>query len=184
MADTPELTKNQLFHLLKTKPATWNQIREAFPKFVPNLSKANLVDAKLALITVAIAAGATGFSHVNDSGFWMISRYFGMSEAQTRDYGSLLMGLFYAGYGLANIFLTPLAARLGPRRSLVIIVTLWSLFTALGAWVSQWLTLLMATRVLLGLSEGVHVPMMSQLNNAQACAFRMFRAVDVRQDKS
>ena len=39
--------------------------------------------ATLALVTVAIAAGATGFSHVNDSGFWMISRYFGMSEAQT-----------------------------------------------------------------------------------------------------
>ena len=38
---------------------------------------------QLALITVAIAAGATGFSHVNDSGFWMISRYFQMSEAQT-----------------------------------------------------------------------------------------------------
>lgn len=37
----------------------------------------------LALITVAIAAGATGFSHVNDSGFWMISRYMGMTEKQT-----------------------------------------------------------------------------------------------------
>lgn len=88
---------------------------------------------------------------------------FGWSAEQTRDYGSLLMGLFYAGYGLANIFLTPLAARFGPRRSLLVIVTLWSLFTAMGAWVSQWLMLLMATRVLLGLSEGVHVPMVSQL---------------------
>jgi H+/gluconate symporter-like permease len=37
----------------------------------------------LALITCAIAAGATGFSHVNDSGFWMISRYMGMSEKET-----------------------------------------------------------------------------------------------------
>jgi MFS family permease len=88
---------------------------------------------------------------------------FQWSEEQTREYGSLLMGLFYAGYGLANILLTPFAARLGPRRSLMIIVVLWSLFTALGAWISQWLMLLMATRVLLGISEGVHVPMMSQL---------------------
>lgn len=38
---------------------------------------------QLALVTIAIAAGATGFSHVNDSGFWMISRYFRMTEAQT-----------------------------------------------------------------------------------------------------
>ena len=37
----------------------------------------------LALVACAIAAGATGFSHVNDSGFWMISRYLGMTEKQT-----------------------------------------------------------------------------------------------------
>ena len=46
--------------------------------FVEGLSQ-----PKLALVTLAIAAGATGFSHVNDSGFWMISRYFRMTEAQT-----------------------------------------------------------------------------------------------------
>ena len=37
----------------------------------------------LALLTLAIAFGATIFSHVNDSGFWLVSRYFGMSEKQT-----------------------------------------------------------------------------------------------------
>ncbi|MCG8652634.1 MAG: GntP family permease, partial [Pirellulales bacterium] len=42
-----------------------------------------LTQPELALVTIAIAAGATGFSHVNDSGFWMISRYFRMTEAQT-----------------------------------------------------------------------------------------------------
>ena len=42
-----------------------------------------LSQPQLALVTIAIAAGATGFSHVNDSGFWMISRYMRMSEAQT-----------------------------------------------------------------------------------------------------
>ena len=93
----------------------------------------------------------------------LMAAEFRWSESQTQDYGSLLMGLFYAGYGLANIFLTPFAVKLGPRRSILIIVVLWSLFTALGAWVSQWLMVLMATRVLLGVSEGVHVPMMSQL---------------------
>ncbi len=44
----------------------------------------------LALIACAIAAGATGYSHVNDSGFWMISRYMGMSEKQTLKTWSLL----------------------------------------------------------------------------------------------
>lgn len=93
----------------------------------------------------------------------LMAREYGWSQEQTGDYGSLLMGLFYAGYGLANILLTPFAVRLGPRRSLLVIVVLWSLFTAMGAWVSQWLLLFMATRVLLGVGEGVHVPMMTQL---------------------
>lgn len=37
----------------------------------------------LALLTLAIAAGATAFSHVNDSGFWLVSRYLDLSEADT-----------------------------------------------------------------------------------------------------
>ena len=44
---------------------------------------AGLSQPQLALVTIAIAAGATGFSHVNDSGFWMISKYMRMSESQT-----------------------------------------------------------------------------------------------------
>ncbi|PWN07542.1 GntP family permease [Rhodohalobacter mucosus] len=36
-----------------------------------------------ALLVLAIAAGATTFSHVNDSGFWLVNRYFGMSEKET-----------------------------------------------------------------------------------------------------
>lgn len=37
----------------------------------------------LGLITIAIASGATVLSHVNDSGFWLVSRFLGMDEAQT-----------------------------------------------------------------------------------------------------
>ncbi|WP_328460018.1 GntP family permease [Actinoplanes sp. NBC_00393] len=36
-----------------------------------------------ALIVIAIAAGATVLSHVNDSGFWLVSRFFGMDEKTT-----------------------------------------------------------------------------------------------------
>jgi Gnt-I system low-affinity gluconate transporter len=36
-----------------------------------------------ALIVIAIATGATILSHVNDSGFWLVCKYFGMSEKQT-----------------------------------------------------------------------------------------------------
>jgi gluconate:H+ symporter, GntP family len=37
----------------------------------------------LALTVIAIAGGATVLSHVNDSGFWLVSRFFGMDEKTT-----------------------------------------------------------------------------------------------------
>ncbi len=40
-------------------------------------------DFRIALLVVAIAAGATVLSHVNDSGFWLVSRFFQMDEKQT-----------------------------------------------------------------------------------------------------
>ena len=47
------------------------------------VAAANLGDVQLTLIVVAIAAGATVLSHVNDSGFWLVSRFFGMDEKTT-----------------------------------------------------------------------------------------------------
>lgn len=49
----------------------------------PILSVFNLGQFNLALIVIAIAAGATILSHVNDSGFWIVSKYLGMNEKQT-----------------------------------------------------------------------------------------------------
>ena len=67
--------------------------------FVTDLSQ-----PQLALVTIVIAAGATGFSHVNDSGFWMISRYFGMSEAQTlRTWTIVSTAISLVGFILALI---------------------------------------------------------------------------------
>ena len=36
-----------------------------------------------ALIVIAIASGASIMSHVNDSGFWLVSKYLGLTEKQT-----------------------------------------------------------------------------------------------------
>ncbi len=46
-------------------------------------SEANLGEVHLTLLVFAIAAGATVLSHVNDSGFWLVSRFFGMDEKTT-----------------------------------------------------------------------------------------------------
>ncbi len=42
-----------------------------------------LGDVQIALLVMAIAAGATVLSHVNDSGFWLVSRFFEMDEKTT-----------------------------------------------------------------------------------------------------
>ncbi|WP_077623250.1 GntP family permease [Sediminibacillus massiliensis] len=39
--------------------------------------------AELGLMTIAVASGSLILSHVNDSGFWLFNRYFGMSEKDT-----------------------------------------------------------------------------------------------------
>ncbi len=49
----------------------------------PILPVFNLNQPNLALIVIAIASGATILSHVNDSGFWIVSKYLGMNEKQT-----------------------------------------------------------------------------------------------------
>ncbi len=49
----------------------------------PAVEGAGLGQFHLVLLVIAIAAGATVLSHVNDSGFWLVSRFFGMDEKTT-----------------------------------------------------------------------------------------------------
>lgn len=48
------------------------------PLLLPGVS-----EMEKALIVIAIASGASILSHVNDSGFWLVSKYLGMDEKQT-----------------------------------------------------------------------------------------------------
>ena len=49
----------------------------------PVLELQPMSPASLGLLVIAISSGATILSHVNDSGFWLVSRYLGMSEKDT-----------------------------------------------------------------------------------------------------
>lgn len=67
----------------------------------PVAAQAGLPPLDRALLTIAIASGASMASHVNDSGFWLVSRYFGLSSAETLrtwTLSSTLVGL--AGFGV------------------------------------------------------------------------------------
>jgi len=68
------------------------------------LGPLDLSDAKLSLIVVAIACGAAGFSHVNDSGFWMVSRYFRMTEKETfKTWSMVSTAVAFIGIAIASL---------------------------------------------------------------------------------
>jgi Gnt-I system low-affinity gluconate transporter len=49
----------------------------------PLLQHLMLSPAQTALVVIAIAAGASVVSHVNDSGFWLVNRFLNQTEAET-----------------------------------------------------------------------------------------------------
>jgi sugar phosphate permease len=92
-----------------------------------------------------------------------IAQDYGWSVAEIGKNGGFIMSIFYVGYGLANIFLSPIGERFGPRNSLIVIVILFSIFTMLGAPFGLMFTALIIVRICLGISEGIHFPMMNAL---------------------
>lgn len=54
------------------------------------VAAAGLSSLQLTALVMAIAAGATVLSHVNDSGFWLVSRFFGMDVKTTLKTWTLL----------------------------------------------------------------------------------------------
>ena len=57
-----------------------------------------------ALLVLAIASGASILSHVNDSGFWLVSQYLGLNEQQTFRSWSI-MTLLIALVGFSSVCL-------------------------------------------------------------------------------
>ncbi len=95
----------------------------------------------------------------------MIANEFGWSDKQTGEYGQYLLGAFFLALGLSNIFLSPLAQRIGPRRGVILAIASFSVVTILQAPLGQYLIILIMLRLLLGLGEGFHVPMMSEITS-------------------
>jgi Gnt-I system low-affinity gluconate transporter len=67
----------------------------------PLLMHYTLSPAQLALVAITIASGSTSFSHLNDSGFWMVKEFFGLTEPQairTWTVTSTIIG--FVGFGI------------------------------------------------------------------------------------
>lgn len=88
---------------------------------------------------------------------------FGWSDREVGANGELLLGVFFVSYGLANMLLSPFAERLGAKLSLMITISAFSLITILCAIFGNSIEWLIGLRLLLGLAQGVHVPMLSSL---------------------
>ncbi|TXC95921.1 gluconate:H+ symporter [Streptomyces sp. ISID311] len=71
---------------------------------VPLVEGQGMSQAHLALIIMAISAGSIFASHVNDGGFWMVSKYFGITERDTLKSWTVLESvLSVAGFGVAAV---------------------------------------------------------------------------------
>lgn len=70
----------------------------------PLLSEGDHSQAFVALVIMAISAGSIFASHVNDGGFWMVAKYFGISERDTlRTWTVLESVLSVAGFAMAAV---------------------------------------------------------------------------------
>jgi sugar phosphate permease len=94
-----------------------------------------------------------------------IAEDFGWTDRQVGSNGQLLLAAFFLPYALSNMFLSPFAERFSPKRSLIAAITAFSVFTILCGLFGQSFTALIVLRLLLGLGEGVHFPMLSLLTS-------------------
>ncbi len=88
---------------------------------------------------------------------------YGWTSYESGLYGGILLGMFLVGYGLSNILLAPIIDRIGPRRTLIGIMSLWSVITFLTGIIGLLLGLFILFRLILGLSEGPLFPSDSKI---------------------
>ncbi|WP_030666667.1 GntP family permease [Streptomyces cellulosae] len=70
----------------------------------PLLAEGHHSQAFVALVIMAISAGSIFASHVNDGGFWMVAKYFGISERDTLKTWTVLESvLSVAGFVMAGV---------------------------------------------------------------------------------
>jgi len=92
-----------------------------------------------------------------------LAQEFGWSDREVGSKGELLLGAFFLSYALSNMLLSPAAERFGPKRSVMAAITGFSIITVLSAVFGSSFTALIILRLLLGLAEGVHIPMLSAI---------------------
>ena len=94
-----------------------------------------------------------------------LAQDFHWSDREVGAKGEVLLAAFFLSYALSNMLLSPLAERLGAKRSVIVALVAFSLVTILSAPLGYSFTALIVLRLLLGLGEGVHIPMLSAITS-------------------
>lgn len=95
-----------------------------------------------------------------------VAEDFNWTAAQTGSLGGLLLGVFLVGYGLSNIFLSPLVDCYGPRKGILLAVASWSVVTLLTGLLGMYYSAFVLLRMSLGLTQGVLFPSASRATQA------------------
>jgi gluconate:H+ symporter, GntP family len=70
----------------------------------PSVAEGNYSSAQIALIVIAVSSGSIIASHVNDGGFWIVSRFFNMSVKDTLKTWTVLETILsVVGFAMAGL---------------------------------------------------------------------------------
>jgi len=95
-----------------------------------------------------------------------IAEDYGWSSKELGELGGLFLGIFLVGYGISNVFISPLIDYFGPKRGLLVSVSLWSLFTMFTGLFGAFYSIIFLSRLALGLSQGILFPAASKVTQA------------------
>ena len=92
-----------------------------------------------------------------------ISQSFNWTTSEEGSLGGILLGIFLVSYGISNIFLSPFIDKIGAKKVLSISILSWSLTLVLASIFGHLYPMLLLSRVLLGLSQGVLFPVANKI---------------------
>lgn len=105
-----------------------------------------------------------------------LAQEFSWSDREIGSKGEVLLAAFFVSYALSNMLLSPAAERFGAKRSVMVSISAFSLVTILSAPLGSSFTALIGLRLLLGLAEGVHIPMLSAMTSRWSLPHERSRA--------
>ena len=95
-----------------------------------------------------------------------VAEDYSWNSEQLGELGGLLLGIFLVGYGFSNVLISPLVDVFGPRKSLIVAISAWSVFTFLTGVFGLFYWMFIVARLFVGLSQGILFPSASKVTQA------------------